>query len=176
MLPSRKMPQTLLQTIAIRPATLADVPSIAGLVMANAIQGKVLPRSAAAIVATIGDWFVAAAGEEILGCVSLLRYTSGLVEVRSLVVGERYRGLRIGSRLMEALLLEARRREVPTLFALTRKLAFFERFGFEVSDRTRFPEKVWQDCRLCPLIDNCNETAMVLDLVTSRQAPVAGDS
>jgi amino-acid N-acetyltransferase len=133
--------------------------------MANALQGKVLPRSAAAIEATITDWFVAAAGDEILGCVSLLRYTSGLVEVRSLVVGERYRGLRIGSQLMEALLLEARRRKVPTLFALTRKVGFFERFGFKISERARFPEKVWHDCRLCPLIDNCDETAMVLELV-----------
>jgi amino-acid N-acetyltransferase len=165
MLPFRKKPQTLLQTITIRPATVADVPSIAALVMANALQGKVLPRSAAAIEATITDWFVAAAGDEILGCVSLLRYTSGLVEVRSLVVGERYRGLRIGSQLMEALLLEARRREVPTLFALTRKVGFFERFGFKISERARFPEKVWHDCRLCPLIDNCDETAMVLELV-----------
>jgi len=165
MFPVRKKPQTLLQTIAIRRATLGDAPGIAALVMANAIQGKVLPRSMAAIEATIADWIVAVADEEILGCVSLLRYTSGLVEVRSLVVGEKYRGLRIGSRLMEVLLLEARRREVPTLFALTRKVAFFERFGFKVSERARFPEKVWQDCRFCPLIDHCDETAMVLELV-----------
>lgn len=164
MLPSRKKPQTELQTILIRPATVTDVPSIAALVMANAIQGKVLPRSAEAIEATIGDWLVAAAGEEILGCVSLLSYTSGLVEVRSLVVGERYRGLRIGSRLMEALLFEAQRRGLPTLFALTRKVTFFERFGFMITERARFPEKVWHDCRLCPLIDNCDETAMVLEV------------
>lgn len=170
MLPTPKKPQTTLQTIVIRPATTADVPSIAALVLANAIQGKVLPRSAAAIEASIGDWLVAAADDEVLGCVSLLRYTSGLVEVRSLVVGEKYRGLRIGSRLMEALLVEARRREVATLFALTRKVAFFARFGFAITEREYFPEKVWHDCRLCPLIDKCDETAMVLDL-----SPVAGD-
>jgi amino-acid N-acetyltransferase len=124
----------------------------------------VLPRSAESIETTINDWIVAAADDEILGCVSLLRYGSGLVEVRSLVVGERYRGLRIGTRLMEALLREARQREVPTLFALTRRVSFFERFGFEVSERSRFPEKVWHDCRLCPLIDNCDETAMILEV------------
>ena len=168
MLPSPKKPTTVLQTIDIRPATIADVPEIAALVMANAIQGTVLPRSAAAIEATIADWIVAAADEEILGCVSLLRYTSGLVEVRSLVVGERYRGLRVGARLMDALLLEARRREIPTLFALTRNVGFLERFGFAVTERARFPEKVWHDCRLCPLIDNCDETAMVLE-ADSRQ-------
>jgi amino-acid N-acetyltransferase len=153
-----------MQTIAIRPATIADVPAIAALVLTNAIQGKVLPRSAAAIEGTISDWIVAVADDEVLGCVSLLRYTTGLVEVRSLIVGERYRGLRIGSRLMEALLDEARQRELPTLFALTRKVSFFERLGFMVTGRTRFPEKVWHDCRLCPLVDNCDETAMILEI------------
>ena len=165
MLPSSQKRPTGLETITMRPAVAADVPAIAGLVMTNAIQGKILPRSAAAIEATLADWIVACAGDEVLGCVSLLGYASGLVEVRSLAVEERYQGLRIGSKLVEALLAEARRRQIPTLFALTRKVAFFERFGFLVTERSRFPEKVWHDCRLCPLIDNCDETAMVLELV-----------
>ena len=29
------------------------------------------------------------------------------------------------------------------------------------------PEKVWHDCLHCPLIDNCDETAMVLELATA---------
>ena len=166
MLPSSQPPSTILRTITIRPATIADVPGIASLVLANAIQGKVLPRSAAAIEATLPNWIVASADDELLGCVSLLRYSTGLVEVRSLVVGGRYQGLRIGSRLMEALLREARRRQIPMLFALTRKVSFFERFDFELSERANFPEKVWHDCHQCPLIDACDETAMILDLDT----------
>ena len=98
---------------------------------------------------------------EILGCVSFLPYSSGLVEVRSLAVRNRYQGLGIGTRLMKALLNEASRRQIPTLFALTRKVPFFSRFGFRVTERDRFPEKVWHDCRLCPLMDHCDETAMV---------------
>ena len=167
MLPSRQKRPTTLETIAIRPAVLADVPGISGLILAHAIQGKLLPRSAEAIEATLADWIVAFADDEVLGCVSLLRYTSGLVEVRSLAVGERYQGLRLGSKLVEALLVETRRRQLKTLFALTRKVAFFERFGFRVTERSRFPEKVWHDCSLCPLIDNCDETAMVLELAVS---------
>jgi amino-acid N-acetyltransferase len=166
MLPSSQPPKSDLQMICLRPATLDDVPGIAALVMANAIQGKVLPRSAADIEATLPDWIVAAADDEVLGCVSLLRYSTGLIEVRSLVVDGRYQGLRIGSRLMEALLEKARRWQIPMLFALTRKVSFFERYGFELSERANFPEKVWHDCRLCPLIDNCDETAMILDVST----------
>lgn len=166
MLPRAQRPRVAQETITVRAATVADVPGVAALVMANAIQGKVLPRSAANIEATLADWIVAAAGDEVLGCVSLLRYSSGLVEVRSLVVEGRYQGLRIGTRLLEALLVEARQRGVPTLFALTRKVDFFERFGFRMTERSMFPEKVWHDCRLCPLIDNCDETAMLLDLTS----------
>lgn len=156
--------QTQMQTITIRRAIAADAAPIAHLVNSYALQGKVLPRSLSSVQSTLDNWIVASAGEELLGCVSLLRYTSGLVEVRSLVVHERYRGLGIGSRLMQALLLEAQRRQIPTLFALTRKVPFFERFGFTITERQLFPEKVWLDCQQCPLVDRCDETAMVLNL------------
>lgn len=162
--PQKGKRHTQVQTITIRPAVEADAALIANLVNANALQGKVLPRSLSSVQKTLDNWIVATAGDELLGCVSLLRYTSGLVEVRSLVVQERYRGLGIGSRLMKALLREAQSRQIPTLFALTRKVPFFERFGFTMTERHFFPEKVWLDCQQCPLVDRCDETAMVLDL------------
>ncbi len=149
------------QTINVRRAIVDDVPAIVNLVNSHALNGTVLPRSTNAVYATIDDWFVAVAGNELLGCVSLLAYASGLVEVRSLVVGSRYRNLGIGSRLMQALLAEARQRRINTLFALTRKISFFERFDFLFSERYLFPEKVWQDCQQCPLLEACDETAMV---------------
>jgi amino-acid N-acetyltransferase len=152
------------QTIDIRMAVPADVPAIVSLVNSHALDGTVLPRSAESVHRTLDNWFVAVSGDRLLGCVSLLVYASGLVEVRSLVVGSRYRRLGIGSRLMQALLDGARQRRLPTLFALTRKTIFFKRFGFVTSERRLFPEKVWQDCLRCPLLDHCDETAMVLQL------------
>jgi len=149
------------QTITVRRAVTDDVPAIVNLVNSHALLGDVLPRSTSAVYGTIDDWFVAITGDEVLGCVSLLGYSSGLVEVRSLVVGSRYRNVGIGSRLLRALLAEAQQRRITTLFALTRKVAFFERFGFLISERNLFPEKVWHDCLQCPLLDACDETAMV---------------
>ena len=140
------------------------MPGIATLVNAHAFLGSVLPRSIQSIYNTIDDWVVAEAAGEILGCVSLVTYYSGLVEVRSLAVQDSCQGLGIASRLLEALIAEAERRRIPTLFALTRKIAFFGRFGFQISERARFPEKVWHDCQACPLLDNCDETAMVRHL------------
>lgn len=150
--------------LSIRPARLDDAEGILALVNHHARRGELLPRSLQSITSTIDDWLIAEDGERVLACVSLLRYTSGLVEVRSLAVSEELQGLGIGSRLMNALLAEAEARQIPTLFALTRAVGFFRRFGFEITERAFFPEKVWHDCQQCPLRDNCDETAVVLNL------------
>jgi N-acetylglutamate synthase-like GNAT family acetyltransferase len=148
----------------VRKATTDDVSAIFALVSEHARRGTVLPRTRHSIDSTIDDWLVAEVGGEILGCVSLLGYTSGLAEVRTLAVRDSVQGLGVGSRLVEALLVEARQRDIPKLFALTRLVPYFERFGFSVTDREAFPEKVWRDCQQCPIVDNCDETAVVMQL------------
>ncbi len=55
-------------------------------------------------------------------------------------------------------------RQIPTLFALTRQVPLFSRFGFLLTAKKLFPEKVWIDCQQCPLVNNCDESAMVLHL------------
>jgi amino-acid N-acetyltransferase len=153
----------------IRPAIEGDVAAIVALVNEQARRGNLLPRTAAAIQATLGDWLVAEAGDDgVAGCVSLLPYTSGLVEVRSLAVQDTAQGQGVGLQLVQSLIHEAQCRRVPTLFALTRAVRFFERCGFAVTDRHLFPEKVWRDCHQCPLRHNCDETAMVLHLAEKR--------
>ncbi len=164
MLPQDRQARILTQTINIRLATVDDVTEIVRLVNDYASRGAVLPRTTQSVYDTVDDWLVAKAEDEIFGCVSLLRYTSGLVEVRSLVVQDRLHGFGLGTRLLDALIKEAKQRRIPRLFALTRVVAFFERFGFIETDRELFPEKVWFDCQQCPLLDNCDETAVVLSL------------
>jgi N-acetylglutamate synthase-like GNAT family acetyltransferase len=160
--------------VAIRAATAADVAAIAALVASHARRGSLLPRSPQAIRHSLADWLVAENEGRLLGCVSLLAYTSGLVEVRSLAVADDAQGQGIGRRLVAALTVEARRRRVPTLFALTRAVRFFEHCGFTVTDRARFPEKVWRDCRLCPVLSHCDETAMVLSLSAGQSQTLSG--
>ena len=98
--------------------------------------------------------------------------------MRSLAVIDRAKGGGWGSTLVKGLIIEAQRRGVVTLFALTRAVSFFQRAGFHISDRQRFPEKVWRDCVNCPLIDRCDETAVVLHLTVplthSYRPPTAG--
>ncbi|MBP6017117.1 MAG: argininosuccinate synthase [Candidatus Promineofilum sp.] len=149
----------------IRPARPEDVPEILFLVNEHARRGDLLPRTAASIHQTLIDWLVAKddAGT-IVACVSLYNYSPALAEVRSLAVHDRAKGGGWGSTLLKAIILEARRRDIQTLFALTRAVRFFQRGGFEISSRERFPEKVWRDCRHCALINRCDETAVVLNL------------
>jgi N-acetylglutamate synthase-like GNAT family acetyltransferase len=66
--------------------------------------------------------------------------------------------------VVKGLVAEARRLRYPTIFALTRAVGFFEKLGFVVTGKERFPEKVWRDCVLCPLQQRCDETAVVMDL------------
>lgn len=149
----------------IRPAHPEDTDDILQLVNDHARRGDLLPRTAASIRDTLDDWLIARDETgELVACVSLLAYSPVLAEVRSLAVHDRAKGGGWGSTLVKALIIEARRRGVITLFALTRAVSFFQRAGFQISSRERFPEKVWRDCSACPLIDNCDETAVVLNL------------
>ncbi len=149
----------------VRKARPEDVPGILALVNEHARRGDLLPRTAASIHDTLADWLIAKddAGE-LVACVSLYPYSPVLAEVRSLAVHDRAKGGGWGSTLLKALVLEARRRGVVTLFALTRAVGFFQKGGFHISARERFPEKVWRDCVNCPLLDRCDETAVVLHL------------
>ncbi len=158
--------QAFCQTIDItlRKATFADALAIADLVNLGEREGQLLPRSLDSIRATIDDWLIAENVGQIVGCVSLLDMSPTLSEVRSLAVAPEFRKNGIGAKLVNALVEEARERGIPTVFALTRAVPFFERLGFVLTDKENFPEKVWRDCLLCPVRLKCDETAMVLEV------------
>jgi amino-acid N-acetyltransferase len=148
----------------VRPAADADVQAIADIVNQHARQGHLLPRSAENIRQSLPNWLVAEVDGVIVGIGSLLEMSPTLVEVRSLAVLPAYRSLGVGGLLVAALVERARERGIPTVFALTRAVPFFERLGFVVTATERFPEKVWKDCVVCPLRERCDETAVVLEL------------
>jgi len=148
----------------VRPATGADVHVIAAIVNENARQGHLLPRDPENIRASLNTWLVAEVEGAVVGIGSLVEMSPALVEVRSLAVLPAYRSYGIGALLVRGLVARARARGIPTIFALTRVVPFFERLGFVVTNKERFPEKVWTDCAVCPLQQCCDETAVVLEL------------
>ncbi|HQZ99912.1 MAG TPA: argininosuccinate synthase [Thermoflexales bacterium] len=167
--------------IYIRPATLDDVPAIAKLIAANARKGGLLPRTEASIRATIDNFVVAMMQTEdggrkaeisvpslpssiVVGCGTLFPHNTALVELRSLAVDETIRGGGIGKKLVAALVNRARERHFGEIFALTRAMDFFIKCGFAITAKEEFPEKVWRDCVGCPMLANCDEVAVTMDL------------
>ena len=150
--------------VIVRPATEADIEAIVAVVNENARQGHLLPRTPENIRASLNTWLVAEVDGQVVGIGSLLKMSDVLVEVRSLAVLPAFRMYGVGARIVQSLVEEARQRGFPTVFALTRAVHFFEKLGFTVTNKERFPEKVWRDCVICPLQHACDETAVVLEL------------
>ena len=169
--------------IHIRPATSADIPAIHALIAADARRGGLLPRSIESITAAIDNFVVAKSSPTlrqaqdavsnlhspisswaVVGCGALAPMSPNIVELRSLAVDKSLRGLGVGQKLVAYLVEAARDRNFGTIYALTRAVDFFKKCGFEIEAKENFPEKVWHDCVNCPLIANCDEVAVALDL------------
>ncbi len=149
-------------------ATSEDARAISELVGLGEREGQLLPRSLESIRDSIENWVVAEENASVLGCGSLAEMGPTLSEVRSLAVTPEYRKHGIGAQIVAALMDEARARGVPTVFALTRAVAFFENLGFTVTVREDFPEKVWRDCMICPVRNACDEVAVVHPIASGQ--------
>jgi len=151
-------------TPLVRRARPSDSQHILRLLQPYVLRGELLPRTLSEVSRTIDTWVVAQEGDTILGCGSLVVYTSDLSEVRSLAVAADRRGQGIGQAIMDKLVDVARQQGVRRLFALTRAVPFFLQAGFERIDMREIPEKVWRDCAPCPLRDRCDEHPVILVL------------
>ena len=150
--------------IALRRATLEDVPGIARIMAEFVAQGVLLPRPVGELYQCIREFHVAVRAGEVVACAALRLLWDDLGEVRSLAVRPNHHGLGLGGRLVERVLADARAIGLPRVIALTREVGFFERCGFAVVSRDTLPRKVWTDCVRCPRRHACDEVAVVLDL------------
>jgi len=147
--------------VVVEKAKVGDVPQIHQLINLFAGRGEMLPRSLAEIYENLRDFFVIRQGERVVACVALHISWSDLAEVRSMAVAEEAQGEGLGARLVEACLGEAREIGIDTVFCLTYRPGFFERFGFRQVDKMELPRKVWSECFHCPKFPDCDEVALV---------------
>ena len=148
----------------IEKATMADAPTIQGLVSGLASLGEMLPRPLAEIYEQLRDFLVVRDNERLVACAALHIVWEDLAEVRSLAVLDEWREKGVGALLVEACLDEARALGIATVFALTRQPSFFERLGFHQADVMALPRKVWGECFRCPKFPNCDEIAVIIEL------------
>ncbi len=147
--------------IRTRKAILPDAPAIHALIEGYAGGGILLPRSIGEICENVRDFTVAEHRDQVVGCGALHLYGQHLAEVRSIAVAREAQGRGAGSKLVAALLKEARQHHVQQVCLFTRSPQYFGRLGFIEVPHAVLPDKIFKDCRNCPMFTRCDETAMV---------------
>jgi amino-acid N-acetyltransferase len=149
------------KTLAVEKAKISDAPQIHKLANHFAQKGVMLPRALSEIYENIRDFFVIRDGEKVIAAVALHVYWSDLAEVRGLAVAEEKQNQRLGAKLIEACINEAKELGIPQAFCLTYRASFFERQGFMRVDKSELPRKIWSECYRCPKFPDCDEVAMI---------------
>ncbi|MHA7583014.1 N-acetyltransferase [Paenibacillus vandeheii] len=147
-----------------RKAVPEDVEPLFEMIKGYAERGIMLPRSREVLQRQLDHFVVAEVNGQVVGCGSLCRLGNDLVEVRSLGISEGHKGMGIGSLLLDRLVEEAEKQQIPKVMALTYEVSFFLKNGFAVVDKDIFPEKVWTDCVHCSKQDCCDEIAVLKEL------------
>ena len=149
----------------VRSARIADARPIHQLLLKYAGDGLVLPRSLSDIYEYIRNFYVYEdQNGNVVGAVCLQISWEDLAEVRSLAVAEAASGRGVGRQLVEQCLDEARALGLQKVFALTYKVRFFEKLGFQEIEKSELPHKIWGDCIKCAKFPECDETAMIIKL------------
>ncbi len=148
----------------VRPAEIHDVPEIHHLLEIYSAQGNLLPRTMNELYRHLRDFFVVEVNGKLAACGALEIFTESLGEVRSLVVDDAFKGRGFGRMLVQRIADEARTIGLKRLMALTYVAPFFHKLGFATVPKDTLPEKVWSVCVKCYKFNNCDETAVVLEL------------
>ncbi len=148
-------------SLQFRPARASDAETVADLVAPYAEEGILLPCSASEIRTRFESFTVAELRNRVVGAVALREFGAGLVEIRSLVVQNDCKGQGIGTKLILRAVESAQENDALKIFALTLRPTMFEKLGFELVEKTEFPQKVWADCANCPKEHHCDEVAVL---------------
>ena len=145
--------------------TVADITKMQDIVREEVDKGKILLRTEDEMATTIRSYTVVEVNGKMAGFTATHIHSPRLAEVRSLVVGKEFRGLKLGKKLVEACIKEAKEYGIKQLLSLTYEQGFFESCGFRVISKEEIPEhKIWADCIRCKHFPICDEIAMVIDL------------
>ena len=145
-------------------ARIADILQIQKLVNHFAAKGEMLPRALSELYENVRDFYVVRSGEEVIGCAALHVFWLDLAEIRGVAVVEEMHNQGVGAVIVEACVDEARNLGINTIFCLTYRPGFFERFGFYQVDKKELPHKIWAECLRCPKFPDCDEIALIYPL------------
>jgi amino-acid N-acetyltransferase len=147
-------------------AKLSDIPAMQSLVVSEVKDGIILDRTEDEVATNIRSYVLAKDGDKLVGYTALHVHSRRLAEIRSLIVDEAYRGQRVGQRMVQFTLDEAKHIGVEEdVLVLTYLPQFFLKLNFKEIDKEVIPEhKIWADCIKCIHFPICNEVALVYKL------------
>ena len=147
-------------------AKLSDIPAMQALVVSEVKDGIILNRTEDEVATNIRSYVLAKDGDKLIGYTALHIHSRRLAEIRSLIVDEAYRGQRVGQRMVQFTLDEAKAIGVEEdVLVLTYLPQFFLNLNFKEINKEVIPEhKIWADCIKCIHFPICNEVALVYKL------------
>jgi amino-acid N-acetyltransferase len=133
------------EAVRIRSARTADVRAIRSLVRPLAESRVLVSKDAVTYYESVQQFRVAEIDGEVVGCGALHVMWEDLAEIRTLAVAPKSHGRGVGSRLLAALLDDARALGVRRIFCLTFEVDFFARHGFEVIEGQAVSPEVYAE-------------------------------
>ena len=166
-LPGRGPDGAFAAATTLRTARAEEAAAILALIETHLEEGHLLPRTLAELTLRAPRIVVAVAGPRVLACAELAPLSSGVAEVRSLVVHRDARHDGVGRQLIDELVRRARVQGFDTLSAFTHSPGYFVRMGFSIVPHHWMREKIATDCQACALFRKCGQAAVVLSLTES---------
>ncbi len=148
----------------IRKAKISDLKQVHRLINDFAKREQMIPRSLNELYETLRDFVVCDIDGNVCGVCALHIMWEDLAEIRSLAVDKGHQKRGIGKNLIRQCLKEARALGVKRIFALTYSPDFFKKMGFNDTDKSCLPQKIWGDCVRCPRFPECDENAVIINL------------
>jgi amino-acid N-acetyltransferase len=148
----------------IRQSHAAEATALHQLIESHRVEGHLLPRTLKELEVHAERFVVIESEGRIIACAELMKLSSHVAEVRSLVVDRDHRGSGVAGELMTALVDAARDSGYLSLCAFTHSPAFFVKQGFSIVPHTWVPEKIQADCTSCAFFRRCEQYAMLLPL------------
>ena len=153
--------------ITLVKASLDDIKSMQEMVLQEVKDGIILNREDDEIASNIRSYVLAKKEGKLVGYTALHIHSSRVAEIRSLIVHSNYRGEKIGQKLVEFTLKEAKYLGIKEdVLVLTYLPLFFQKLGFSEIAKESIPEhKIWTDCIKCIHFPVCNEVALIFKVI-----------
>lgn len=145
--------------------TTKDIIKMQNLVAKEVEKGTILLRTQDEMATTIRSYTCVEVDGVLAGFTALHIHSIDLAEVRSLIVSEAFRGLKLGLCLVAQCKKEAKILDIERILSLTYEKGFFESLDFVEINKEELPEhKIWADCIRCKHFPICDEIALIYKL------------